>query len=259
MLSGRVERLERELATLVRAAEPRERQRSLSGPVPSDEEAEAAWQRVVARVYRGIAEREHRGRPEWVVELLHNELLPREAELARQNAEADDALVARWLAVHGEDGWRGLEERKQGVVQERTELFWAILNAIVSTLVEPYLGQVVADHERGALVSPISIHLNALAWRALWTRTGEVHQSMGYHGPLVMPERLCEVLAEHPEGAGDLWRDCAECGLPIPSQRLDPPVQSVCCTLALHVCPNCGGTDIGPHRYWEAHRESEAR
>ena len=253
-LNGRLERLERELVTIVAASAP-PAARPLNGPVPSDEEAEAAWARVVARIYREIAERDRSGRPEWVVELLGDELLPGHEDVARQHAEADDALVARWLAARSEGGWRGLEERKHQVVQERTDLFLEILNEIAATLVEPYLGQVLADHERKALTSPISIHMNALAWRALWTRTGEAHPSMGYHGPLAMPEAICRVLTEHPEGAGDLWRECAQCGLVIPSKRLDPPIQSVTCTTTLHTCPHCGGTDIGPHRYYDRHRE----
>jgi hypothetical protein len=80
---------------------------------------------------------------------------------------------------------------------------------------------------------------------------------MGYHGPLAMPEAICQLLVEHPEGAGKLSADCGNCGLVIPIRRYDRSVSGACGQLTLRVCPACGGTDIGPHHYWRTHRDAD--
>lgn len=112
------------------------------------------------------------------------------------------------------------------------------------------------DAEAKQLSSPITRHLVALAQLAVLTRTGEVHGSWAYRGPLCIPAVIRQVLLEHPEAAGEVkayW--CEDCGLAIPTVPLDLPVQSVSRGPAFYSCPLCGTV---PRNVWPYDRRASA-
>ena len=229
--------------------------RSLVGPVPSDEDADRAWARVLARELLAIAHREGRQRPWCANELLGADWrTPKQAIL---DAAADDALCARWLSAQGEGGRRGLDERKRQFIEERINQFWDILSQFAATLAESYLGQVLADVERKGLTSPISIHMNALAWQAFWTRTGEVIPALGTTVRLRCLKPFVRCWWSIPRVRASCRPTVAIAGLVIPTKRFDRSGIGACGQLTLRVCPGCGGMDLGPHHYWRAHRDAD--
>jgi hypothetical protein len=224
--------------------------RASLGPPPTEDEVRAAEERVIARVFREIAEYEGRGRAPWVVDILRPEL--HDDALARQRSTADDLVVMRGYAARGNGGRRQLEALKNRVHEYRHQRWCDIATELISTVPQEYACHLeIQDREH---VGPLVTYVIDIGWRTLLAQTHEISPGVGYLGPLAMPEALCRVLLEHPESARHVNSECANCGMAIPSKKVDPPVQGFSFIRALDVCPWCGGSSLGPSAYYRVHR-----
>lgn len=79
-----------------------------------------------------------------------------------------------------------------------------------------------------------------------WSIRGWVTVRQALVGPLVLPERICEVLDEHPRAKFDYY-DCADCGTVMPEDWRTPECEShghdrpTDGRGLLIICPHCGG------------------